>query len=134
MTKCPLSGTKTPVQYINPGMFLLFWHRYVLMCFYYFGSEFKYLGTVTKSLCSILLEICPTPNQTLNLPDSVNKCKTDIKTYLLMQTCHFNFLICRFELLCQTVITRDLNQSSSPPYSVSVLREQPNKLTVYENP
>ncbi len=27
---------------------------------------------------------CPTPIPSLNLPDSVNKCKTDIKTYLLM--------------------------------------------------
>ncbi len=77
--------------------------------------------------------ICPTPNPTLNLPDSVKKGKTDIKTYLLMQPCHFNFLICRFELLCQTVITRDSNRSSSPPKYVSVLRELPNELTVYEN-
>ncbi len=28
-----------------------------------------------------MLEIYPTPNPTLNLPDSVDKCKTDIKTY-----------------------------------------------------
>ncbi len=66
---------------------------------------------------------CPTQNPTLNLPYSVNKCKTDIKTYLLMRPCHFNFLICKFELLCQTVITRDKNRSSSPIstslYSVS---------------
>ncbi len=64
----------------------------------------------------------------LNLPNSVNKCKTDIKTYLLMQPCHFNFLICRFELLCRTVI------NFSPPKYVFVLRELPNKLIVYENP
>ncbi len=37
----------------------------------------------------------PNPKPT----DSVNKCKTDIKTYLLMQPCDFNFLIRRFELL-----------------------------------
>ncbi len=35
----------------------------------------------------------PYPNPTLNLPDSVNKCKTDIKTYLFMQSCHLNFLM-----------------------------------------
>ncbi len=88
-------------------------HRYILLCFYYVatgtycgGSEFKYLGSVPKNECSIVLEICPIPNT--NLPDSVNKCKTDIKTYLLMQPCHFNFLICRFELLCQTVIKQEL--------------------------
>ncbi len=28
----------------------------------------------------------------LNLPDSVNKCKTNIKTYLLTQPCPFNFI------------------------------------------
>ncbi len=61
-----------------------------------------------------VLEICPTPDPTLNLPDSVNKCKTDIKTYLLMQLFHFNFL----ELLCRTVITQDSNLSTSL-YSVS---------------
>ncbi len=83
---------------------------------------------------AVMLEKCPTPNSTLNLPDSVNKYKTDIQTYLLMQPCHFNFFKCRFELFCQTVITQDSNQSSSPPKYVSVLREQPNKLTVYESP
>jgi len=64
---------------------------------------------------------CPTPNSTPNLPDSVNKCKTDIKTYLLMQPCHFIFLICRFELLCPTVITwtRAPRLLSMSPYSVS---------------
>ncbi len=56
-------------------------------------------------------------------PDSVNKCKTDIKMYLLMQPCHFNFLICRFELFCWTVVTRDSNRSSSLPKYISVLRE-----------
>ncbi len=81
-----------------------------------------------------MLEIWPTPNQTLNLPDSVNKYKTDIKTFLLMQLCHFNFLICRLELLYWTVITQDSNRSSLPPEYSSVLRELPNKLTVYENP
>ncbi len=32
------------------------------------------------------------------------------------------------------MITQDLNRSSSPPKYVSLLRELPNKLTVYENP
>ncbi len=98
--KCPQSGAKTQVKYVNPGMFLLCRYRYILLCFYYIatgtycsGSEFKYSGTVAKKLYSILLEICPTPNPILNLPDSVNKCKTDIKTYLLIQLGNFNFLI-----------------------------------------
>ncbi len=69
-----------------------------------------------------MLEICPTPNPTLNLANSVNKCKTDIKMYLLMQPWHFNFLISRLELLSQTMITRDQNPSSSPPKYISVLR------------
>ncbi len=45
--KCTLSGAKTLVQYVNTGMFLLGWYRYVLLfllgwyryvllCFYYF--------------------------------------------------------------------------------------------------
>ncbi len=114
---------------------------YVFLCFYYVasgtycgGSEFKYPGTVTKNECSIVLEICPTPNPTLNLPDSVDKCKTDIKTHLLMQPCYLNFLKCRFELFCQTVVTQDSSRSSSPLKYISVLRELPNKPTVYENP
>ncbi len=45
-------------------------------------------------------------------------------------------LICRFELLCQIMIsvTRDSNRSSSPPKYASVLRELPDKLIIYENP
>ncbi len=126
--KCQLSGAITQVKYVNPDTFLLHRYRYIFLCFYYVatgaycgGSEFKY-------------PLCPMPNPTLNLPDSLNKCKTDRKTYLLMQPCHFNFLICRFELLCQTVITSDSNWNSSPPKYVNVVLELPNKLTIYENP
>ncbi len=50
-----------------------------------------------------------------------------------MKLCNLNFLIYRFELLCRTVITQDSNRSSSSPKYVSVLRELPNKFTVYEN-
>ncbi len=57
--------------------------------------------------------LCPEPHPTLIPPDSVNKFKTDMKTYLLMQPCYFNFLTCRFELFCRTIVTRDLNRSSS---------------------
>ncbi len=145
--KCPLSGAKTQVKYVNPGALLLRSYRYILQCFYYIATE-TYCGTVQSSnipkippppqknalkvnALSIVLEICPTPNPTLNLPDTVNKCKTDIKTYLLMQPCHNDFLICRFVLLCRNVITRDSNRSSK---YISVLRELPKKLTVYENP
>ncbi len=110
-------------------MFLLRCYRNVLWQF-----RIEIFRTVAKSQYSILLEICPTPNPTLNLPDCVNKCKTDIKMYLLMQPCHFIFLICRFELLCWPVITQDSNRSSSPPKYVSMLRELPNKRTFYENP
>ncbi len=137
----PLSGAKTQVQYVNPGTYLLFWCRHVLLCFYYVASgtycgssEFKYSGTVTKNECAIMLEICPTSNPPLNLPDSVNKCKTDIKRYLLMQPCYLNFFICRFELLCRNIVTRDSNRSSSLREYISVLRALPNKPTVYENP
>ncbi len=97
------------------------------------GSEFKYTGSVPKNEGSILLEICPTPNRTLNLHDSVNKYKTDIRMYLLMLSCYMNFLICRLKLFCRSVITLDSNRSSSPPKYFSVLCELPNKPTVYEN-
>ncbi len=40
---------------------------YVASGTYCRGSEFKYLGTVAKNVFSIVLEICPTPNPTLNL-------------------------------------------------------------------
>ncbi len=61
-------------------------------------------------------------NPTLNLPDSVEKFKNYIK-----YTCWCNhaikFLICRFELFCWTVVTRDSNRSSSLLKYVCVLRE-----------
>ncbi len=49
---------------------------------------------------------CPTPNPTLNLSDSVNKCTTDMKTYLLMQPLH-------------GIRTRAPRLQSTSPYSVS---------------
>ncbi len=44
------------------------------------GPEFKYPGSVPKSECSIMPYTKPNPK----LPDSINKRKTDIKTYLLI--------------------------------------------------
>ncbi len=120
--KCPLSGVKTQIKYLNPGTLLQ--KRIAAVQ----NSNIRGLSLKVNALS------CPTPKPTLNLPDSVNKCKTDLKTYLLMQLCHFSFLLCRFELLCQTAITRDSNQSSSPFKYISILRELPNKLTVYLNP
>ncbi len=73
-------------------------------------------------------------HQTQPLTYSIVLCKTDIKTHLLMHPCYLDFLICRFELFCWTVVIQNSNLSSSPPKNVSVLRELPNKLTVYENP
>ncbi len=109
--KCPLSGAKTQVQYVNPGTFLLCSYRHVY--FYYIasgmyvgGSEFKYPETrYPKNECPIVLELCPTPNPSLNLPDSVNKCKTDVKTYLLM---HATML---YELLYMQIWTVLSNHS-----------------------
>ncbi len=69
-----------------------------------------------------MLEICHTPNPTLNLPDSVGKCKTDLKTHVLMQSCYLNFLTSRFELFCRT-IARDSKRSFSLLKYVSVLCE-----------
>ncbi len=50
-------------------------------------------GECRYRLSSMKLEVSPTPNPNLNLPESVNKCKSDIKTYSLMQPCYFNFLM-----------------------------------------
>ncbi len=36
--KCPLSGAKTQVKYVNPGTFLLCRYRYILLCFYYVAA------------------------------------------------------------------------------------------------
>ncbi len=72
-----------------------------------------------------------TPNPTLNLPDSVNKCKTDIKC------------ICWFNRAISTSLNADLNcfvelwlnriRTGAPRLSrdFSVLRDLPNKLTVW---
>ncbi len=104
-------------------MILICWYRHILLYFYYVasgtccsGSEFSYTGTVAKNVCSIVLEVCPTPNPNLILPDSVDNGKTDIETHLLMQLSSLNFLICRFELFRWTVVTvtQDSNWNSSP--------------------
>ncbi len=65
---------------------------------------------------------CPTPNPTLNLPSSVSKSKTYVKTYLLHQPCYLDFLVCRFELFCRSVVTRDSIWSSSLVASQVCLR------------
>ncbi len=40
----------------------------------------------------------PTPNPTLNLADSVNKCKSE-KTHLLMQPCYFKVVHPKMKML-----------------------------------
>ncbi len=79
-----------------------------------------------------MLEICPTPNPTLNLPDSVDKCKTDIKKAFVDATVSF-------ELPYMHIWTALSNRSYTgfkPELLTSQvrLRELPNKPTVYENP
>ncbi len=136
--KCLPSGAKTQVKYMNAGTFLLHRYRYILLCFYDVATE-TYAAVQNSNIRGLSLKVkalsLPYTKPNPNMPDSVNKCKTDAKMYLLMHLCYFNFLICRFELFCQTLITQDSNriQSSSSAKYVSVLRELPNKLTVYEN-
>ncbi len=100
------------------------------MCFYYVasgmycgGSEFKYPETIDKNECSIMLEICPTPNPNLNLLDSVDKCKTDITMNLLMQPCYLNLYA---DLNC---FVRALHLSSMSLYSVSYQINLPSMKT-----
>ncbi len=66
-------------------------------------------------------------------PNSVDKCKTDIKCICWCNRAISTSLLIRFELLFQTVITRDSNQSSSPLKYISILCELPNKPTDFEN-
>ncbi len=68
------------VKYLNPGMFLLCRYRYIFFYIVFYIAVFitllqKRIAAVQNSNVEIVLEICSTPNPTLNLPDSVNKCK-----------------------------------------------------------
>ncbi len=117
--KCPLSGAKTQVKYVNRGMFLLRRYRYILLfllrCFRNLLPRIRIqISGLSLKVNALSCWKYAHTKPTLNLPNSVNKCKTDIKTYLLMQPCYLNFLICRFELFRQTVITRVSNRSSWP--------------------
>ncbi len=135
--KCPLSGAKTQVKYVNTGMFLKRRYRYVLLCIYYVatgtycdGSEFKYPGSVPKSECSIKLEICPTPKPTLDLPDGVNKCKTDIKHICwcnrAISTSLYVDLNCFVEPWLHRIRTGAPPLLSTSPYSVSYWTNLPS--------
>ncbi len=63
--------------------------------------------------------IYSTPSPTLNLPDSANECKSDIKTHLLLQPCHFNFLLHGFERFRWTVVLHHSYLTSAMPYYIS---------------
>ncbi len=69
--KCPLSGVKTQVKYVNPGMFLLRRYRYILLCFYHAATE-TYYGSQNSNIRGLSLKVnallCPTSNPNLNLP------------------------------------------------------------------
>ncbi len=45
--KCPLSGAKTQIKYLNPGTFLLCRYRYILLCFYYVDIGTYYCVFIT---------------------------------------------------------------------------------------
>ncbi len=51
--KCPLSGAKTQIQYVNPGTFLLPRYRYILLCFYYVATETGAPRLLSTSLYSV---------------------------------------------------------------------------------
>jgi len=90
-------------------------------------------GQLLKCMLSIVLEIFPTPNPTLNL-SNIDKCKTDIKMCLLMQSCYLNFLICWFELFRRTLVTQFRNRAprltSTSPCSVSYRTNLPSMKTL----
>ncbi len=112
-------------------------NMWTLTCFYYvdistYCCVFIMLLQKRIALLKVNALLCWKYSLHQTQPDSVTKCKTDKKNIILMQPCHFNFLICRFELLCRTVITWDSNQSSLPPKYIYVLCELPNKPTIYK--
>ncbi len=98
-------------------------YRYILLCFY--RCYRNCIAAVQNSnIRGLSLKVnalsCPTPNPTLNLPDSVNKCKTDIKTYLLMQPVPFHL---PYMQIWTALSNRDyMNPSSSPLKYVSILQ------------
>ncbi len=51
--------------------------------------------------------IPPTPTPTLNLPDSFNKCRSDIKTYFSDATVLFNCIIHRVVVFRRTIISQN---------------------------
>ncbi len=106
--KCPLRGAKTQVKYVNPGTFY-----YVATGMYCGVSNIRGLSLKVNALS------CPT----LNLPESVNKCKTNIKTYLLMQraisTSLYADLICFVEPWLHWILTGAPRLLSTSSYSVS---------------
>ncbi len=71
-----------------------------------------------------MLEISPTPNPTLNLPDSVNKYKSDI---CWCNRADFTSL-CGFELFCRSVVSQGSYQSSSSLKCNTLLLQSKPKL------
>ncbi len=151
--KCPLNGAKTQVQgsrfFIRPilnyteynqlwnvrfntvqyGSIREPWHVFIMLLQ-------KRIEVVQNSnIRGLLLKVNALSCWKYALhqiqPDSVIKCKTDTKTYLLMQPCYLNFLLLnRFDLFCRTVVTRDLNRSSSLlKYSVNYRTNLPSMKT-----
>ncbi len=89
---------------MNPDTFLLRRYRYILLYFYYVDIgicccvfitllQVHIVAVQNSNIRDLSIKVnalsCPTPNPTLNLPDSVNKCKTDINTYFLNATVSF---------------------------------------------
>ncbi len=118
-------------------MFLLHWYWHVL-CRFYYGAYCVILLLlfriqISTECHSVMLENNKpnTPNLNLNLPESVNECKRNIKLYLLMQPCYVNLR--EFELFCQTVVSRIhtgvLHLSSATPNRVSYRASLPHSET-----
>ncbi len=79
-----------------------------------------------------MLEICPTPNTTLNIPDSVNKLQSWYKNVFVDATVSFQLPYMQMRI---ALFNRDYTGFEPELLAsyVSVLLELPNKLTVYEN-
>ncbi len=98
--KHPASGAKMQVQYVTLARFCYVdIGMYCCVCITLLQVRIAMvhnsnIGGVSLKVNAVSCWKYPyTPNPTLNLPDSVNKCKSYIKMYLLMQPCYFNFLM-----------------------------------------
>ncbi len=123
-TAASKSGAKTQVQYVNPGTF-----NYVdigTYCSVFITLLQVHIAMVQNSnirglsLKANALSCRTTPNPTLNLPHSVNKCTTDITTYFFAISSSFADLNCFVEPCFHRIQTAAPRLLSTSPYRTNL--------------